>query len=165
VAAWAPLLLLAVLLALGGCLQEAEDKCFTFDNPADTSTSDVCVSGEGTGTGTGTASGLAFASIDTANEIVVIVNQGDLPFDMSEWTLEAQDSGDIFTFPATFTLQAGNFVRIRSGDGIDDFNDLYWTGADHWTSSIDTATLKDSIADGSNVILVCSFTSSKDVDC
>ena len=146
VAAWGPLLLLAVLLALGGCLQEADDKCFTFDNTADPANDpSVCTTGEGTDTG-GSGGILTIAHVSTQGEVVVIVNTGLLDEDMTGWTLEDELSvlpADTFIFPA-FVLLIGKFVRVHSDLGTDDADDLYWDGGIHWEAG-DTAVLKDEV--------------------
>ena len=144
--------LLGLLTAagLGGCLEEAADKNFKFDNLNDTTPSGGDNDGD-----------IAIAYVDTATEIVVIVNQSSNIIVMDSWQLEAEDSGDIYAF-GVFSLFSRAFVRIRSGSGTDDSDDLYWEGANHWTSSIDTATLRDSTG---NAVVVCSFTSSSAFDC
>ncbi|MCZ6749023.1 MAG: hypothetical protein O7D96_06995, partial [SAR324 cluster bacterium] len=144
--------LMGLLIATGlvGCLEEAADKDFKFDNPLDTTPADGDDDGD-----------VAIAYVDTANEIVVIVNQSNDIIVMDNWELAAEDSGDVYTF-LDFSLFSRVFVRIRTGSGTDDENDLYWEGTNHWTSSIDTATLRDATG---NAVVVCSFTSSSAFDC
>ena len=139
------LVLLASALMLSGCLQEAEDKCFTFDNTNDPEASGECTGGEPTETGDSGGT-VAIVSVTTLNEVVVISNTGVLDQDMTDWTLENEGSSlpaDIYTFPS-FVLTAGNFVRVHSDTGTDDADDLYWDGAGHWDGG-DTAVLKDEL--------------------
>lgn len=139
------MLLLAVLLALGGCLQEADDKCFVFDNTADATPSGACVSGESTDT-EGSSGTLAIAHVSTQSEVVVIVNTGLVEEDMTGWTLENELSAlpaDIFSFPA-FILLTGKLVRVHSDIGTDDVDDLYWDGGAHWSTG-DRAVLMDEV--------------------
>ena len=152
-----------VALLLAGCLEESADTTFAFC--VDPTEPWPCPKSGSAANGTATVTSsavLSFAYIDTANEIAVITNRGTSAVDMTGWTLEAQQSGHIFTFPGSFSLFAGRFVRIRTGSGTDDDDDLYWAGSDHWPSSTDTATLKDS---GANVVLICNFASSSAFNC
>lgn len=137
-----PIVLAAVIL-LGGCLQDAEDQCFTFNNPNDQNRSDVCVGGESSDPNT-TGGNVAIVHVATVNEIVVIANTGLSDEDMTDWTLTNQVSGDtadIFTFPS-FLLGPGDFVRVHSITGADDADDLYWDGGDHW-DTLDSIAMKD----------------------
>ena len=144
---------LALALLLGGCLEDAEDKCYAFNNTNDPEPSDACVGGEPADTGTGNST-LAIVHVATVNEVVVIANTGLADQDMGSWTLENEDSGlavDIFTFPS-FILPLGDFVRVHSIAGSDDADDLYWDGADHWQTN-DSVVLKD---DSGGTIDTCS---------
>ena len=137
------LALLASALVLSGCLQDAEDQCFAFNNTNDAAPSDLCISGESTGTGDSSGS-VTIVSVTTLNEVVVISNTGLLDEDMTGWTLSNEASSlatDIFTFPS-FVLAAGQFARVHSDTGTDDADDLYWDGAGHWDAG-DTAVLND----------------------
>lgn len=148
---WAILAVIAFLsFAAGGCLDDAANKDFDFDNPVDPTPDTSNAVGE-----------LKIAFVGTSSEIVVIVNQSDSTISLDGWTLTAQDSGDIYTF-SSFSLSAGQFVRLHSGDGSDDSNDLYWAGSDHWTSTIDTAELDND--EGTNID-ACSFSASASLDC
>ena len=142
--------LCAALLLPGGCLQDAEDQCFTFDNANDPQASSACVGGEPADTGTGSSS-LTIVHVATINEVVVIANTGLADQDMTSWTLENEVSGtDTFTFPG-FTLLEGTSVRVHSISGLDDADDLYWDGGDHW-DTLDSIVLKD---DSGNTIDTC----------
>ena len=148
---WAiPAVIAVLLFATTGCLDDAANKDFKFNNPVDPTPTNSDAEGE-----------LKIAFVSTNDEVVVIVNQSDSTISLDGWTLTAQNSGDIYTF-SSFSLQAGRFVRLHSGDGSDDSNDLYWTGSDHWTSNIDTAELDDD--EGANVH-ACSFNSSSSLNC
>lgn len=154
---WWPSLaaLLAMLLAasaLGGCVQEAEDQCYVYDNPVDTDRSSVCTGGEEAGSGSGSSS-VTIVHVATINENVVIINTGLADQDMTGWSLENEVSGlpaDIFPFPA-FTLLVGEFVRVHSIVGTDDADDLFWDGGDHW-DTLDSIALKDDVG---NTINTC----------
>lgn len=140
------LALLAAVLLLSGCLQDAEDQCFTFNNTNDTNASSVCLGGESSDSDT-TGGGMAIVHVATVNEIVVIANTGLFDEDMTGWTLTNQVSGDdadIFTFPS-FILDQGKFVRVHSIIGTDAANDLYWDEGDHW-DTLDSIAMKDESA-------------------
>ena len=135
---------LLLLLLLGACLEEAEDKCFTFNNPSDPNASSECTGGEG---GSGGSGNVVIFNVSAVDEEVVILNQGILDENMTAWTLENETSGlmvDIFPFP-TFTLLAGNGVIIHSATGTNTADDLFWDGGtNHWNTS-DTAVLKNDL--------------------
>ena len=124
-----PVLLL--LLLLGGCLEEAEDKCFVF-NGADDPTATECVGGEGS---SGTFGNVVIVDVNTIGEVVLLFNQGTLDEPMTGWKLENSSTpalSDEFTFP-TFTLPIGTFVRVHSLTGTDTATDLFWDGVTtHW---------------------------------
>lgn len=53
-----------------------------------------------------------------------------------------------YRLPAGFTLKAGRYVRIHTGKGTDDGNDLYWgRGWYVWNNTGDRATLKNRAGD------------------
>ena len=140
-----PALLLVLLLLLGACLEEAEDKCFKFNNVNDPNRSSECTGGEG-----GTFGNVVIANVNPLNEEVLLINQGTLAEIMTSWTLENDTTGlptDIFPFPP-FTLLAGNVVTIDSQDSASNPNTairLFWDGgANHWNPS-DTVVLKDEL--------------------
>ena len=135
---------LAAVVLLGGCLNDAEDQCYTFINTNDTIASSICVAGDSSDTDT-TGGSVAIVHVATVNEIVVIVNTGLSDEDMTGWTLindVSGDTADIFTFPDAFILGPGDFVRVHSITGTDDADDLYWDGGDHW-DTLDSVAMKD----------------------
>ena len=85
---------------------------------------------------------------DVEGEYVVIANLGPDPVDMSGWTLQdtpqhRQRAPYTFKFPR-FILAPGSLVRVHTGSGINDADDLYWgRGAAAWTNTGDTAVLSD----------------------
>ncbi|MEE8394830.1 MAG: hypothetical protein V3S29_02165, partial [bacterium] len=96
-------LALVAMLLFAGCLSDAADTCYPF-------TTTTC---DETSTG---SSGVVIAYVTTLSEVVVLVNQGSLDQDLTNWTLEVEgssDPADIYTF-GTFTLSAGHFVRLHS---------------------------------------------------
>ena len=134
---------LLLLLLLGACLEEAEDKCFTFNNPSDPNASSECTGGEGS---SGSFSNVVITNVDTVNEVVLLINQGTLDEIMTSWTLKNDTTGlvsDIFTFPP-FTLFAGNVVLINSAAGTDLPPNLFWDGGTHWGAT-DAALLSDDL--------------------
>jgi hypothetical protein len=76
------------------------------------------------------------------NEHVRIENHAAFPTSLTNWTLcDAQ--GNCYTFPV-FTLGGGLFVRVWSGVGANDGDDLYWGRSDPvWDNVGDTATLRN----------------------
>lgn len=138
-----PVMLLAVLL-LGACLEDAEDKCFTFDNTNDANQTDACVGGEPTDSGSGSSGDLSIALVSAGSDVVIISNSGTTDQDMEGWTLTNEDSTgatEVYTF-ASFTLFTGNIVRVHSTSGSNDIDDLYWDGGSNWITG-DTASLID----------------------
>jgi endonuclease YncB( thermonuclease family) len=81
---------------------------------------------------------------DTLNdEYVDVTNDGSSKLDMSGWTLE-DEAGYTYTFPDSFTLDAGATVRVHTGDGTDTSTDLYWgRGSGVWNDDGDTAYVYD----------------------
>ncbi|MCZ6532626.1 MAG: hypothetical protein O7A08_06645, partial [SAR324 cluster bacterium] len=119
------LLLLLLPMLLGGCLDEANDKCFVFDP-----TSGVCEGVQSANTGTGALGNVVIFSLTTLNEVVILLNTGLQDEDMTGWTLRNDTTTtitqpNIFTFPG-FTLAASRAVRVHSDPGIDDADDLHW---------------------------------------
>ncbi|MCZ6558095.1 MAG: hypothetical protein O7A69_10000, partial [SAR324 cluster bacterium] len=95
------LLLLLLPMLLGGCLDEANDKCFEF-------VSGVCEGAQSANTGTGALGNVVIFYVDTLRDVVILHNNGLENEDMSGWTLSNDATTiltDIFTFP-TFTLSA-----------------------------------------------------------
>jgi len=78
------------------------------------------------------------------NEFVVIKNIGTHRVTLTDWGLH-DTHRHVYRFP-TLRLRPGNMVRIYSGRGTDDSNDLYWEQSFVryiWNNDGDTATLKD----------------------
>jgi hypothetical protein len=131
----AALRVLALVFALsavtGGCLDEAADRRYDYDNPEDTTPA----AGDDDTLGT-----VAIVFVDDLNDVVVIVNGRATDENLENWTLEPQPLGDPFTLPAA-DVQSGGFIRVHSEDGEDTSTDLYGAGID-W-SVADEAILKD----------------------
>jgi competence protein ComEC len=128
--------LVAVALAAGGCIEDAEDTEFAFTNPGDTTPPDT---GDDTTTETG---GIQITFVDFVSETVIISNQGTLDEDFTNWSLEKDVLPvEAYTF-GTFILGAGDTVRVHSKAGTDTAVDLYWDGGANWGVG-DTAILKD----------------------
>ncbi len=80
-----------------------------------------------------------------APEWVEIKNSGNIPADLTNWTLQdaAQLRPHIFTFPE-LVLEVGNSVKIHTENGTDTTTDLYWgKKTSVWNNDGDTATLKN----------------------
>jgi hypothetical protein len=63
-------------------------------------------------------------AVNTAREYVTLENTGHTNADLRGWTLTNPGSGITRVLPA-FTLRPGRSVRIHSGSGINDWNDVY----------------------------------------
>jgi micrococcal nuclease len=61
-------------------------------------------------------------------EYVEFRNEGDEPLDVGGWTV-SDEAGHTYTFPDGFVLGPGASVTLRTGDGTDTTETLYW-GAD-----------------------------------
>lgn len=125
----------ALVAALSGCQENAQNKDYNFDNPNDTTPS----------TGNAETGNVKIVLVKPSSpEVVVIVNLSavfDAP--MAGWTLSNNSTpAKSFTFP-TLTLSRGQFVRFHSDTGSPTANDLYGTGADYWNPLSDIVTLKD----------------------
>ena len=81
---------------------------------------------------------------DTLNdEYVEVTNDGSSILDMSGCTLE-DEGGNSYTFPASFSLEAGATVRVHTGDGTDTATDFYWgRNSSVWNDDGDTAYVYD----------------------
>jgi hypothetical protein len=78
---------------------------------------------------------------DVDGEYVQLQNQG-AAFNMQGWQLH-DEANTTYTFP-NFTLAEGAQVRVWTGAGTNDNNDLYWnSGWAIWNNAGDTATLKN----------------------
>lgn len=75
-------------------------------------------------------------------EWVAIRNDGELPADLSGWSLRDESSVNRYVFPAGFGLAPGREVRVRTGCGTDDAANLYWCAdGPIWNNGGDTALL------------------------
>lgn len=81
---------------------------------------------------------------DTLNdEYVDVKNEGSSVLDLSGYTIE-DEAGNAYVFPDSFTLGAGDTVRVHTGDGTDTTTDLYWgRDAGVWNDDGDTAHVFD----------------------
>jgi len=139
------LVLLAAALALGGCLDEATNQDYAFNNSVDPNP-DV---------GDDEGAGLVRIAlvVPVAGERVVVHNGSTVDVVLTGWTLKGETTEDVYTFP-TFTLGAGKFVRVHSRTDIttDTSTDLYGSGwvenggspGDHFSGTTDQAFLYDS---------------------
>jgi hypothetical protein len=83
-----------------------------------------------------------FWPVPELNEHVRIENFGAAPNTLTGWTL-CDDDGNCFTFPG-FVLNPGTLVRVWTGFGANDADDLYWNrGEPVWDNGGDTATLRN----------------------
>ncbi|GGM72358.1 hypothetical protein J2752_002359 [Halarchaeum rubridurum] len=83
-------------------------------------------------------------------EYVEFTNEGAESLDMGGYTV-ADTEGWEFHFPKTFTLDAGASVRLHTGSGQWDEDDLYWdVNEPVWDNDGDTITVTD--ADGTVVL-------------
>ncbi len=78
------------------------------------------------------------------DEVVILRNEGDMPQDMTGWTLEDMQ-GHRYVFPS-FVLEAGARVKVWTKEGEDTNADLFWGIRTRvWNDNDpDTATLKNS---------------------
>jgi P pilus assembly chaperone PapD len=76
-------------------------------------------------------------------ERVVLVNTGDTARNIGGWTI--RDLADhVYRIPDDFRLRPGRVVRIHTGNGADDGNDLFWDNGWYiWNNDADRATLKN----------------------
>ena len=61
---------------------------------------------------------------DFKGEFVRLENQGSVPIQLTDWTLE-DSAHNRFTFPAC-TLAPGEYIRVWTGIGQDTLTDLHW---------------------------------------
>ena len=121
-------LLLASLLLLSGCLSDAGDTSYAYDNPLDTV--------DDTGS-SDTIAELEIAYLDEVNEVVFILNTGTTEIDLAGYVLQELNETDTtnwYTFPDATTLAVSRFIRVHTGDGDDTTTDLYWSGGETWAS-------------------------------
>lgn len=84
------------------------------------------------------------------DEYIVFRNTGDAALDLGDWTIE-DDADHDYTVPSDFTLEAGEEVTLRTGQGDDTDTDLYWgLGSPVWNNGGDTVHVYN--ADGELVI-------------
>jgi hypothetical protein len=78
------------------------------------------------------------------DEFIEIVNTDNEDIEMTDWFINAERADFPKYFFQTFTLGAGDTVRVWSGFGTDTSTDLYW-GSDEeiWIDGGDCAYLKD----------------------
>jgi micrococcal nuclease len=77
-------------------------------------------------------------------EWIDIVNRGAEPVGLRGWSIQDESSSHRFRFADDFVLGAGERVRISSGCGMPDSNQLFWCDEDPvWSNSGDTAYLMD----------------------
>jgi eukaryotic-like serine/threonine-protein kinase len=81
----------------------------------------------------------------TAPEYIVIQNAGTRAQDLSGWYLESAVGPQVFNFPAGFTLQAGDSVRIESFTGAvnNPPKTLLWSTDAIWRNAGDKAMLRN----------------------
>jgi hypothetical protein len=124
--------------ALGGCLTDAQDKSYKFNNPKDTTPAG----------GSGDTGAMAIALVDDEHDVVVISNQTVTDQDLDGWTLEDDNSDaakrEVYPFPV-LTLKAGAFVRVWTIVGTDGPSDLYFNDNYNWGLGVEgqTANLYD----------------------
>lgn len=82
--------------------------------------------------------------VDLDAEFVAFFNDSDKPLDLTGWSVrDAADNERRFVFPA-ITLAPGATLRVWSGSGVDDANNLYWGRRQAvWNNLGDTAILCD----------------------
>jgi hypothetical protein len=74
-------------------------------------------------------------------EFFVLANNGSRTVRMTDWTLR-DTAGHVYRFDR-FRLRPGKSVRVHTGRGRDDRNDVYWrSGSFIWNNDGDKATLK-----------------------
>jgi hypothetical protein len=117
------LALLLAAAALAGCLTEAEDKDFKFDNPNDNTPA----------SGSSDTGSMSVAFVDEQSDVVLIANQTGEDQDMANWLVINANGEAAYTF-GEFTLSAGAIVRLHRDPGTDDGDDLYEAGVD-WNST------------------------------
>lgn len=81
-------------------------------------------------------------ALDAGNEWVDFENVDGESVDMAGWAVE-DEAGNHYDFPSDFSLEAGDTVRLHSGDGTDSDTDLYWGDDYIWNDDGDTCLLYD----------------------
>lgn len=76
-------------------------------------------------------------------ELVVLINTGDSVRNIGGWTVRDL-AGHDYRIPDGFRLRPDRLVRIHTGRGGNDSNDLFWrSGSYVWNNDLDRATLKN----------------------
>ncbi|MFH1141975.1 MAG: lamin tail domain-containing protein [Chloroflexota bacterium] len=98
------------------------------------------------------SSKVVLQGVDLVGEVVTLVNQGDVPQNMSGWVLFSVVGEQRFVFPSGFTLAPGASVKVTSGPNgyYDPPSVLQWLKVDGmpsiayiWNDAGDPATLKN----------------------
>jgi len=77
------------------------------------------------------------------DEYVVLGNKGDIPIDMTGWTIK-DEANHIFTFPQ-FVIEPGEIVTIYTGFGTNTNDSLYWgSQGSVWSNQGDALYLRNS---------------------
>jgi Lamin Tail Domain len=77
-------------------------------------------------------------------EFVVLINTGDSARNLGGWTVRDL-AGRIYDIPQGFRLRPDRVVRIHTGKGSNDSDDLYWRSGNYiWNNDKDRATLRNS---------------------
>lgn len=77
-------------------------------------------------------------------EWVAVLNPGEIPRDLSGWSLRDESARHRYRFPAGLVLDAGATVVVHSGCGLDQPLRLHWcAGTPVWDNDGDTAYLLD----------------------
>ncbi|HSJ44918.1 MAG TPA: Ig-like domain-containing protein [Euzebyales bacterium] len=76
-------------------------------------------------------------------EMVVLRNIGSEGRGIGGWTVRDR-AGNLYKVPGGFFLKRGGYVRVHTGKGTNDGNDLYWRRTRYvWNNGGDRATLKN----------------------
>jgi micrococcal nuclease len=82
-------------------------------------------------------------SLNLNDEYVVFENEGSVPIDMEDWTVQ-DESNKFYTFPE-FSLVNGTSVTLYTGSGTNTAVELYWENPDPiWNNAGDSLYLRDS---------------------
>jgi endonuclease YncB( thermonuclease family) len=119
-----------------GVWNDDGDTAYVYDEDERLAVSETASTSGGTST-------IDVAALDEEDEWVDFDNVGSSGQDMTGWTVE-DEAGNAYTFPDSFVLNAGDTVRLHSGDGTDTSTDLYWGNDYIWNNSGDTCYLYES---------------------
>ena len=93
-------------------------------------------------------------------EYVVVRDTGNHRQSLQSWRLRDK-ANHVFVFPSGFKLKAGATVRIHTGNGQDDQNDLHWdSGWYIWNNDGDKVTLRSASGKVKDTCSYGSFASS-----